>query len=554
MRAAGLQPVSEPGEERIAFVRIVREDVFVEGEGPLSWLAFANGLHARTREQIVRRELLLGEGERWDEMLARETERNLRRLGVFSLVRVMAAREPRSGRLGLFVYVRDLWSLRLEHTIRVTGPVVDELYLQLVERNLAGRAMRLAAYGRLDPASWWLGAWWRQPRLGTGPGGTPRLAWTLWGEVQHRRGGGPEGGRFLGVLERPFYDLAQRWSWRLAGGWERVVVRQLRAGTLRRYDVPETLEEESLARVWRAERGNLLLRVTRRWRVGWARPAWSLGWRLSVSDYAPTEQSAIGTETERRAFARDVLPVARRRMGPVLRYELASSRYAETRGLDTFARREPFALGPWLWVEAYRPFALFDGFESSWNLEAGGEVSVRPLGGVVRARVRASARLQEGRVGDERLELSLWLASPRLGGLGRLAARLRGAWRRRDTLRDLVTLGGDEGLRGFPSQAFGVPGGSRVLAGLEWRSEPLELWTAHLGLVLFTEAGTVYGRLEEARWHGSLGLGLRLLLPQFNRRPYRFDVGVPLGGEGDPLPAFGDGQAFEVLGEGTGGG
>ncbi len=550
LRAAGLLPVSHPESERIAFVRIVREDVFVGGEGPLSWLAFANALHTRTREGVVRRELLLAEGDRWDEALARETERNLRRLGIFSLVRVMAAREPRTRRLGLFVYTRDLWSLRLEHAVRVTGTVVDELYVQLAERNLGGRSMRLGVYGRLDPVNWWVGGWWQHPRFVSGAGGAPHLALWVWGEVQHRRGGDPEGGRLFGVMERPFYNLGQRWSWRLAGSWEHVVVRQLRAGRVRRYDVPETRVEERLARVWRAEEARVLLRATRRWRLGWARPAWSLGWRLSFSGYAPIEQSGISTTEERRAFVRDVLPVSRRRMGPVLRYELSSSRYAETRGVDTFARREPFALGPRVWAEVYRPLALLDGFESSWLLEAGGAWSVRPFGGVLRAEVQGAARLQEGRVGDERAAISVYAVSPVLAGIGRLAARWQGVWRRRDTSRELVTLGGDDGLRGFPSRAFGVPGGNRMLLGVELRSSPLELWTVHLGLVLFAEAGSVYERLETARWHGAAGLGVRLLLPQFNRAPYRFDVGLPLGEAGGPLPSFGDGQAFDVLDEG----
>ncbi len=548
----GLRPAPNPRGRRIAFVRIVREDVFRDGEGPLSWLRFANALHGRTRERVVRRELLLAEGDRWDERLARETERNLRARGIFALVRVLAVRAPGlpPDEVGLFVYVRDLWSLRLEHAFRVTGSVVDELYVQLAERNLAGLALRTGVYGRLTPRSGWLGAWLQEPRLGSEALGDLRLALLAWGEVQVNRDGGLEGGRLQLAVGRPYYDLGQRWSWTASAGFSDVVVRQLRAGSLLAYDVPETPERERLGRAWRASQWRAEARLTRRGRHGWARPSLSAGGRLRRRLHEPTDESSVVTNQQRAAFARDVLPADRAQLGPLLRYELRTTRYAEALELDSFARREPYELGPRLWAEAFFALPLGAGWERGAVLQAGGELAARwASGGVVRGRLRAGARLEAGRVLDERLRVELLGASPRLLGAGRLAGRLLGDWRRRDTSRSLVSIGGDDGLRGLPSQAFGVAGGSRMLASLEFRSRPLELWSVHLGLVAFVDVASVYERLASLQWHYAAGLGLRLLLPQFNRRPYRFDLGWPVAPGGAPVPSLGDGQAFEVLGE-----
>jgi len=53
-----------PEGKRIAFVRVVRDDVFVKEE---IWPLWFNWFHGRTRDYVVRRELLFAERSRYDD-------------------------------------------------------------------------------------------------------------------------------------------------------------------------------------------------------------------------------------------------------------------------------------------------------------------------------------------------------------------------------------------------------------------------------------------------------------------------------------------------------
>jgi hypothetical protein len=145
----------------------------------------------------------------------------------------------------------------------------------------------------------------------------------------------------------------------------------------------------------------------------------------------------------------------------------------------------------------------------------------------------ASSRLESGRVVDQRGILRLRGASPRVPAImGRFVFRTVWDVRHNDSQRTFVALGGDNALRGYPAQHFYTFGGSRLFGTLEYRSRPWLLQSVHLGVVGFYDAGTVYVRLANARFHHCVGAGLRVLFPQLNRTVFRFDVGVPLDSTG----------------------
>ena len=96
----------------------------------------------------------------------------------------------------------------------------------------------------------------------------------------------------------------------------------------------------------------------------------------------------------------------------------------------------------------------------------------------------------------------------------------------------MVTLGGDSGLRGYKVNEFLEYGGSVIRGSAEYRSLPLELSSIHFGGVLFYDVGAVYSSIDHAQPEHSVGGGLRVLFPQFNRYPFRVDLGIPLGHQG----------------------
>src|SRR5258707_15582657 len=93
-------PEGKPIEE----VLFASENVFAEGDVfPTRW----NKVHWKTREKVTRRELLLGEGDAWSEERVIETERIMRSLQLWSVVRIVAAKGR--GGVAMLVITQDRW-------------------------------------------------------------------------------------------------------------------------------------------------------------------------------------------------------------------------------------------------------------------------------------------------------------------------------------------------------------------------------------------------------------------------------------------------------------
>jgi hypothetical protein len=107
----------------------------------------ANALHIPTRQWVIRRRLLLDKGDRLDPLRLEETERALRRLGVFRFVQVDTVR-LRGGSLALAVVTADGWSSQPQASY--TTQAGDEAWeIGFLERNFLGTATELSInYGR----------------------------------------------------------------------------------------------------------------------------------------------------------------------------------------------------------------------------------------------------------------------------------------------------------------------------------------------------------------------------------------------------------------------
>ena len=107
---------------RVGAISIQIGDVFDIATGG-AWAPLtqaANLLHPRTRPSVVRRELLFRTGDRFDAEALRQTERNLRALGLFRRVEVLTL-PPQDGEVGIVVRVFDAWSLTTGTSFRHEG-------------------------------------------------------------------------------------------------------------------------------------------------------------------------------------------------------------------------------------------------------------------------------------------------------------------------------------------------------------------------------------------------------------------------------------------------
>ncbi|MFH1130152.1 MAG: hypothetical protein V1754_02380, partial [Pseudomonadota bacterium] len=91
---------------------------------------------------------------------------------------------------------------------------------------------------------------------------------------------------------------------------------------------------------------------------------------------------------------------------------------------------------------------------------------------------------------------------------------------------DLISLGGDSGLRGYPADHF--QGANLFRVNVEYRRDPVNLFTLHCGFVIFYDGGSVFGQGLPFDYRHSVGVGLRGHFPQFDKETLSIDFGVPL--------------------------
>ena len=211
----------DPEGKRLEAVWVAAEDVVAPSDPyPLLLDIF----HARTRESVIRNEVLLPLGAPYSSALALETARNLRKLGLFAVVRVVAVRANAPDAVSLLIITKDLWSLRLNQSFQVVGPLLQSLQLQGTEQNFLGWGKKVALdfLLRLDSVS--LGQTYVDPRIAGSHWSLTENSALIFG----RQSGQLEGSRGSVLLARPFYALSTPWSFQTQVVWRVQPVRIFR--------------------------------------------------------------------------------------------------------------------------------------------------------------------------------------------------------------------------------------------------------------------------------------------------------------------------------------
>jgi outer membrane protein assembly factor BamA len=104
----------------------------------------ANILHIQTNHTVIRRELLLKEGDPYDPDLVDESERNLRRYSFLRRVKITPTEQP-DGTVDLNVHTKDTWTLEPQLDFSRVGNQ-SRVKMGVVERNLFGTGKRLGAF------------------------------------------------------------------------------------------------------------------------------------------------------------------------------------------------------------------------------------------------------------------------------------------------------------------------------------------------------------------------------------------------------------------------
>ena len=577
MEREGLTGEPSPAGKVVERVVIVREEIIAESD---PWPNFLNWFHATTRDHVVRQELLVKPGDRWDGELIRESERNLRKLFILAVARTRACKGSSPDKVVLLVATKDLWSIRLNTQFSMVGTTLQLYDFFPTEQNFLGlnkrvslhvqlRQLELSTFNLHDSFS--LGDLFVDDRVfGSRVRFTQRFDAIIAGDVPcGGMAGGVDGawcpdkgfGELEGIygylwLERPLFSLATEWGFSLFG---LVDTRQVRSyvqpgPALRTVSLdgvgPGLSSNDRAPRVYDRSLYEVYARVTR-----------SLGRAIkhdfsgSLSAYrhrftAP-EGFPFGKEAE-RWFTRTYLPRSESATYLSLLYNTHEPRFMKVKNVESLGLTEDLRLGHDFKVELRGAAGLAD-FEPRY-LMALVEASYRweRDGNFLYARVAGQGRYQPSLEDDGSyddpwanaiLEAEVKETTPPVPG-GRFHLRLGMRLRHNDLTRERSYLGGDDGLRGFSSKQF--EGDNLVRVNLEFRSVPINILTLHVGFVLFYDGGAVWGGPDpelpgqslKLKYHQSLGLGLRALFPQFDREPLRIDFGVPLKGEGGSIDTW----------------
>ena len=276
-----LEVEPNPEGKRIAFIRIVRDDVFVRDE---IWPLWFNWFHGLTREKVVRRELLFEKGIPYVNARIEETMRNLRGMGIFALVRITPVKAARDGEVGILVLTRDLWSLRLETDYEVTNKL-SSFHLAGREVNAFGHNKRLSVDYTLIPKSYELSQTYYARRVLLSSVALSEKAGLVF-----RRGTNHVEGE-VGSLEvgQPYYKLAQRWAWIASYSHDRRVQRYTRRGEIQFF--PDQEADPHALMVYRSRQENAELYGS--FRIGErTKNSFYLGWdyrSLRVNPIAETQ-------------------------------------------------------------------------------------------------------------------------------------------------------------------------------------------------------------------------------------------------------------------------
>lgn len=507
---------------RIAEIFVDNGSVFSATRGNLDarfgWAyRLGNRLHIRTRESVIRRELLFREGDCLSPAVLEDSERILRAASFMADVDVFAVPQP-DGTVHVVVQTRDEWSFRLEPQLQGGGAGVTGLEVR--EDNLFGMSHRVAGWVREEDGERVFGAEIGTRQLaGTHLDADLRLERTPAGTVLRQRIGYPfrgEGGQWA------FRQQAER-SERNFVYWAPDA-----DGRLRRWLFPEFRRTVDVGAVRRfGRRGQLTLfglAVAGEW-TEYPSDSLQAPEDRQPRPLPPGGDAIVGLDS--LSTLRVVALAGQRNV-----------RFDRRRGLDAVAGSEDVRIGFDVELGVGRSLPSFsddDDLAFQVGIDAAGDV------GRVFAGVRAVGEAQHDFGGGDAPSewrnafgqvdaWAYWRPGPESRHTWVLAAAADGGWNA--VVPFQLTLGSRAGLRGFSRHV--ATGQRRMVATLEHRA--LLGWPYprlfDLGSAAFVDAGRIWPGgdpfAQPEPIFASVGAGLRAAFPAGSRRTYRVDVAVPV--------------------------
>ncbi len=507
----GLEPAHDPYGRTVCEIRQRSYRIIHPDDWLPTWL---NALHQVTRERVIRRANTITPGDAFTVQGYEDAERAIRDPFVFSVVAVVPTRSAEDGCVDLLIVTRDVWSLKVTGYIESNGSSITELHFGGSESNVFGTTDALAFGATRTLGSWSLGPAYVSRHLA----GSRVTFYEDFDFVLDREVGGLEGTRNVLQVARPLYAAHVRWGWAATLQHDFSISRRYVGDQLRLREVGSYEVEER----FRSRFAGGSVAVTRSWGERMKHnltPGFQATWR----DVEPISYDPDIPTNVLRVYERIALPRSEVAVGATLGYRFFRNEYFRLVNYATYGVGEEIRQGHFVGLSVFASEPTL-GATSRFLRQTGTLAYRLPIGddAFISASVENAMRYA-GEVEDFSLTTGLRIVTPAVMA-GRIVARVT----RTDLLQNqgnaVLTAGGGA-LRGYPTNAF--LGDHLVGGNLEWRSAPVRILSARLGMVTFVDTAGVWSNDESPAFHGSAGLGVRLVLPALSTTVRAADLSFP---------------------------
>jgi len=499
----------------------------------------ANSLHYTTRDWIVRREMLLKEGDQYVQVTVDETARNMRsRMPLqISLVVIIPVKGSAPDKVGLLVVTKDIWSLRLSFDASVTPGGLESLVIVPQETNLAGLHHTAQTRFSYAPEAYTFGLGYRIPRFGySWIGASASTSITI-----NKRSGDAEGTSAGVSVGQGLYSTRTEWSWGAEAGYATGVARRYSNAAVFGFNSARTPENDRIPWEYRSRSASASVGVTRSF--GWGlKNNFGLTMNLSTADYSPFDLTAFNPIAV-SDFLRRAIPRGETRVYPALGWSTFRNDFLRTLDVSTLALQEDIQLGHEISASIYPVPKALGSTRDLIGVSGRVGYTVALGDGYASAAFSTFAENSDGLLTDASVSGGFSAVTPRLG-FGRIAMATSFSNRYRNYLNARAFAGGDDRLRGYPSNFF--VGKDTVFYNIEFRTTSVRIWTFAVGGVAFFDAGDAATGFDMLRAKQSVGAGLRVLIPQLNRPVFRLDFAFPL--KRGPFPETGTLERVDPFG------
>ena len=465
----------------IGEIRIVNDNIFDLDDPKENNFLFrlANKLHIRTRPSVIQRSLLFHSGEALSVQRIEESERLLRaNRNIYDVdIHPIAWHD---GIVDIEVETRDTWTLEPGfHFSRSGGS--NSTGLSVKESNLLGTGISLG-YAQSSDAD----------RNGTEFEVSQNNAFGGWTAIGLNLADYDDGKRQSFNFGRPFYALDTRWA----------------AGISALHDerIESIYQDSAVVGQYRHKQnaGEIFGGLSKGLIDGWAQ-RYSAGLNYQADTYT-VDPSLIPPS---------VVPADQTLVAPFVRYEVIEDDYEKVKNRNKIQRPEFFAMGFHSNLQIKRALTSLGSTLNLWTYSAGVSDGFQiPRGNDLLVSTYLSGQYGDGRGQREALGGSLRYYVPN-GKRALFYAAASGNLVRKPQTADLLLLGGDNGLRGYPLRY--QSGEHRALFTVEERIYtdwyPFRLF--RVGGAVFYDIGRAWGgpfqNPVNPGWLSDVGFGLRIL-------------------------------------------